>query len=250
MTNLINFGTAKAIAVPTTRADGSAIAVPQPVVLAHLQEIGVELSIDLKTLYSDGIFPIAVAQGNAKIDIKAKQAVVSGAVLGSLFLGQEAVAGVKDVVMDFLATPNASKEVTVAPPGGGVFVANLGVRDANTGDMLDRVESAPAHGEYSVDAVGKYVFSGTDKVLLSYEYSNAEGPGKIYTLDQRQKGYTPSFALIARGTYDGKSLTAKFYRSVSSKFSLPFKSDDFTTPDFEAQAFANAAGQVGWICLR
>lgn len=248
---MIQFGSAKVIATPTTLADGSAIATPTPVVLAHLQEITVDMSVDLKTLYGQGMFPIAVAQGKAKIEAKAKQADVSGAVLGSLFLGQASTAGVKDMVSDFLATPSASVfEVTVAPPASGTFVADLGAFDANTGAPLQRVATAPAAGQYKVDpATAKYTFSSQAPVLLSYEYSVATG-GQIYTLNQRNMGYTPSFSTILKGEYDGKALIAKFYRGVSSKFSLPFKSEDFTTPDFEAQFFANAAGQVGWICLK
>jgi hypothetical protein len=62
-------------------------------------------------------------------------------------------------------------------------------------------------------------------------------------------GYTPSFACLLQNGYDGKNLVLKLNRAVSGKLSLPMKSDDFTVNDFEATAFADAAGNVGYICL-
>jgi hypothetical protein len=32
------------------------------------------------------------------------------------------------------------------------------------------------------------------------------------------------------------------------KQGLPFKNDDFTMTDFDAEAFADASGSVGYIC--
>ncbi len=48
---MINFGTGKLIAVPTNLADGPIIANPTPVRLGSLQDVSVDISVDLKTLY-------------------------------------------------------------------------------------------------------------------------------------------------------------------------------------------------------
>lgn len=251
---MINFGSGKLIATPTHAADGSVIATPTPVVLGILQEVTLDLSVDIKSLYGSGMFPVAVAQGKGKIELKAKYAEISAGVLGSLFFGQQAAAGIKDCMLDFQATvpAGASYEITVAPPGSGNFVADLGVFEAETGVQYTRVASAPAAGQYTVTATGKYGFAaaaGNKAVLLNYEYSAATG-GQVFTISNRQMGYTPSFAMLLKGEYEGRSLISKFYRGVSGKLSLPFKNEDFSVPDFEASCFANAANQVGWMCLR
>lgn len=251
---MINFGSGKLIAVPTNMADGSAIANPTPVVLGIMQEVTLDLSVDIKKLYGSGMYPVAVAQGKANIDIKAKYADISAGVLGSLFFGQTATAGIKDVVLDFATTiPAASPyTVTVAPPATGTFVADLGVYDAVSGVQFTRVASAPAAGQYSV-AAGVYTFAAADTgkaIILNYEYSATSTSSQIYNINNRQMGYTPSFSILLKGEYDGKAIVAKFFRGVSGKLSLPFKNEDFAVPDFEASCFANAAGQVGWICLR
>lgn len=249
---MINFGTGKLIAVPQYLADGSAIANPTPVVLADLQEISIDASIETKMLYGSKRYPIAAGQGKGKIELKAKNAMVSGAVLGSLYLGKSSSAGIKAAKLDFAATvPGTPFQLTVTPPSSGTFVADLGVFNASTGAQLKRVASSPATGEYSVSAGGQYTFATADEddnILLSYEYSASAG-GEIWTITNDLMGYMPSFSALLQSPYDGKNLVVKLNRATSSKFSLPLKSDDYTIPDFDAEAFADAAGNLGYICL-
>lgn len=251
---MINFGSGKMIAVPTHLADGTAIAVPQPVVLATMQDVSLDMSVEIKTLYGAKRYPIAVGQGKGKIEVKAKSAEIDGAVLGSLFLGKAAAAGIKAAVFDSPATiPDTPGPytLTVVPPNSGAFVADLGILSADTGTQLERVAGSPATGQYSVSAVGVYTFASVDKlkpILMSYEYS-ASGGGKVWTMTNDVMGYTPSFTLLLQNGFDGKNLVAKLNRCVSGKLALPFKSDDFAVSDFDAQAFADAAGNLGYICL-
>lgn len=251
---MFSFGAGAAIAVPTRLADGSAIANPTPVLLAALQDISVDLSVDLKTLHGAGKYPIAVGQGKGKTDIKAKQAKVSGHVLGSLFMGRTPTAGIKDAVIGFAASvPGTSAyTVTVAPPNSGTFVADLGVRSATTGDRFERVAATPSSGQYTVNNAGLYTFASADAnapLLFSYEYSASSTTGKVYELQSDLMGYTPSFSLLFKQQYMGRNLVMKLYNSVSGKFAVPFKNDDFTLQDFEATAFTNAVDSLGWICL-
>jgi hypothetical protein len=250
---MILFGSGKLIATPTHLADGSAIATPTPVVLGVMQEVNLDLSVDLKTLYGSGMYPVAVGQGKAKIDIKAKYADVSGGVLGSLFFGQNAAAGIKDAAFDVAGSVPSSSAYTVTPtvPSSGTWVADLGVFDATTGDQLNRVASTPATGQYSVSA-GVYTFASADAsraLLFNFEYTATSATAKNWVITNRQMGYTPSFSVLLKGSHDGKNLIAKFNRGVSGKLSLPFKNEDFAVPDFEASCFADAAGNVGYICL-
>lgn len=250
---MINFGAGKLIAIPTNLADGTAIANPTPVVLGTMQDISLDLSTEIKTLYGAKRYPIAVGQGKGKTEIKAKYAEIDGAILGSLFFGKAGSAGIKAAVFDSAATiPATPFEVTLAPPNTGTFVADLGVMRTDTGVQLERVASAPATGQYMVNvSTGKYTFAAADTgkpVAISYEYSAATG-GKVWTMSNEIMGYTPSFAMLLQNTFDGKNLVVKLNRCVSGKLSLPLKSDDFAIYDFEASAFADAAGSLGYICL-
>lgn len=250
---MINFGAGKIIAIPTNLADGSAIANPTPVILGTLQDVSLDLSVELKTLYGAKRYPIAVGQGKGKTEIKAKYAEIDGGVLGSLFFGKASTAGIKAAVFDSSGTiPGTPYQLTIAPPSSGTFVADLGVVFSATGVQLTRVASAPATGQYSVNtATGVYTFAAADTakvVLISYEYSAATG-GSVYTLSNETMGYTPSFAMLLQNSYDGKSLVCKLNRCVSGKLNVPLKNDDFAMYDFEAEAFADSAGSLGYICL-
>jgi hypothetical protein len=251
---MINFGVGKLIAVPTNLADGTVIATPTPVVLGTLQDVSLDLSTETKTLYGSKRYPIAVGQGKAKTELKAKYAEINGSILGSLFMGKAPAAGIKDAVIDFAATVPASSSyvVTMAPPSSGTFVADLGVFYADSGAQLTRVASAPAAGQYSVSTVGVYTFASGDAskgMLFSYEYSATSSTGQVFTFNNEVMGYTPSFSVLLKNSYDGKTLVLKLNRCVSSKLNLPLKSDDFAVYDFEAQAFSDAAGQLGYICM-
>lgn len=252
---MINFGSGKLIAVPTNLADGTAIANPTPVILGTMQDVSLDLSVEMKTLYGSKRYPIAVGQGKGKTEIKAKYAEIDGGILGSLFFGKASTAGIKAPVFDSPGTIPATPgpyTLTVTPPSSGTFVADLGVMLTATGTQMTRVASSPATGEYAVNtSTGVYTFASADQgkaVAISYEYSAASG-GNIWTMTNETMGYTPSFSLILQNGYDGKNLVCKLNRCVSGKLSLPLKSDDFAVYDFEAEAFADAAGSLGYICL-
>ncbi len=251
---MINFGVGKLIAVPTHLADGTAIATPTPVILGTMQDVSVDLSVEMKTLYGSKRYPIAAGQGKGKIEVKGKYAEIDGGILGSLFFGKAASAGVKAAVFDAPATIPATPgpyTLTVVPPNSGTFVADLGVIDATTGVQLTRVATAPATGQYAVTNAGVYTFASADQgkgVRQSYEYSATAG-GQFWTITNEVMGYTPAFTLLLQSGYQGKNLVLKLNRCVSGKLALPLKADDFTIGDFDAEAFADPAGDLGYICL-
>lgn len=252
---MINFGSGKLIAVPTNLADGTAIANPTPVILGTMQDVSLDLSTEIKTLYGSKRYPIAVGQGKGKTEIKAKYAEIDGGIMGSLFFGKASTAGIKAAVFDFAATiPGTPFAVTIAPPSSGTFVADLGVMFSVSGVQLTRVDAAatPTTGQYKVVvATGVYTFAAADTALavkISYEYSAAAG-GQVWTMTNETMGYTPSFTLLLQNGYDGKNMVCKLNRCVSGKLSVPLKSDDFAIYDFEAEAFADTAGNLGYICL-
>ncbi len=252
---MILFGAGKLIAIPTADASGNPIAVPTPVAIAVLQDVAVDFDFETKTLHGEKQFAVAVARGKAKIGWKAKSGDFDGAALGALFLGSTATTARKGAVIDFVASVPAVTTyiITIVPPSSGVFAGNLGVINALTGQALKRVASGPTTGQYSlVDATGVYTFAAADAslaVLISYEYSIASSPtSQLYNFSNPLMGYTPTFAAVFYNQYAGKTLAMKLNCNVLGKESLPFKNDDYTMIDMSADAFADAASNVGYIC--
>lgn len=250
------FGAGKLIAVPQYDANGTLITNPTPVLLGAMQDVSLDISVDMKTLYGAQRFPLMTGQGKGKIELKAKYADVSGQVIGSLFYGKTSSAGIKGIVTDFAASVPGSSTytITVAPPSSGTYVKDLGVYSATTGVQFTRVASSPTAGQYAVnESTGVYTFASADAsaaVLLNYEYSATSTTAQTFNITNDLMGFTPSFAIYLREqTPDGKTMTIKLNRASSGKLALPFKSDDFAVSDFEASAFADSAGNVGWICL-
>jgi hypothetical protein len=247
------FGTGKLIAIPTNDATGAAIANPTPVQLGTLQDVSLDLGVDIKKLYGEAKYPVAIGQGKGNTDLKAKYANINGGVLGSLFMGRSATAGIKAPVFDFAtAVPGTGPyTVTVVPPSSGTFVADLGVVNLVTGNPMTRVASAPVAGQYSV-AGAVYTFAAADSglaIALNYEYSASSTTGQVFNLTNDLMGYTPSFSILLSQRYDGKTLVVKLNRAVSGKLNMPLKNDDFSVFDFEATAFADSANSLGYICF-
>ena len=250
---MILFGAGKLIATPTTDAAGNTIAVPTPVAIAVLQDVSVDIDYETKTLHGNLQYAVAVARGKAKISWKAKAGDFSAAALGSLLLGAQPTAARKSAVVDApLAIPASTPyTLTIVPPDSGVFAADLGVINVLTGLPMTRVASAPTAGQYSLSGA-VYTFAAADTgkaILVSHEYSIASSAGSsLFAISNNLMGYTPTFSAIFYNEYAGKKLVMKLNSNVMGKQGLPFKNDDFTMTDFDADAFADATGSVGYIC--
>lgn len=247
------FGTGTLYGVPLTDAAGTAITNPTPVQFGVLQETMGDLSFDEKMLHGAYQFPVAFGRGKGKFDFKAKFADLDAKALASIFFGLSATAGIRAVVDNFAASVPASPyTVTVTPPSSGTWVTDLGVRYASTGIALTRVASAPAVGQYSV-AAGVYTFAAADtlvNVLISYEYTATSTTQFQIPITNQLMGQAPSFQAQLSLPYDGKQLTIKLNKCVSSKLSLPFKNEDFSISDFAFTALADASGTVGTMSFR
>lgn len=249
---MINFGAGKLIAVPTNDSTGASISNPTPVILGTMQDVSVDISVDLKTLYGAKRYPVAVGQGKGKIEVKAKYAEIDGGVIGSLFYGKTASNNIRAVSMDnAVAVPSTPFQVTVTPPSSGTFVADMGVFNSSTGAQLTRVAASPTAGQYAVSAGGQYTFAAADtgkNMLISYEYVVATG-GTTFSLTNDLMGSTPSFAMILQNSYGGQNLVCKFNKAVSGQLSVPLKNDDFAIYDFNAECFSDSSGNLGYICI-
>jgi hypothetical protein len=216
-----------------------------------LQDVSVDISFNLKELYGQNQFPLAVARGQGKIDGKAKFANLNGAMLNDLFFGQtNAVGQTLNVIGEAATVPTTPFQVTVA--NGATFKEDLGVTYAATGVPLTRVPSAPVTGQYSVvNATGVYTFAAADVglgMLFDYAYT-ASASGNTTTINNLLSGSAPTFIVSIPLKYNAKWMYLRLNACVSSKLTLATKIEDFLVPEFDFKAFADAAGIIGTLSL-
>lgn len=243
------FGVGVLIATTRTDAQGNTLAVPAPYRLGILQDVSGDFSFEAKPLYGNSQLPIDQGRGKAKLAFSAKTADINAAALAALHFGITPTVGLKLPLLDQAASiPSGPFQVTPVIPGGGAFVADLGVMDTS-GNTFLRVASAPATGQYTVSA-GVYTFAAADTgraVLVSVEYSASTG-GLIVPMTNQLLGYSPSFSVILYNDSKGGKLAVKLTNCQSDKLSLPFKNDDFTIADFGFMALDDGTGSAGYWC--
>ena len=221
---------------------------PTPINFGLVQEVSLDISVNLKPLYGQYNFPVAVGAGTKKMSGKAKLARISAKALGSLFFGVTPSVGQTVSQYGETATvPSTPFTVTVA--NGATFAADLGVVYAATGLPLTRVATPSAVGQYSVNTpTGAYTFYSSDAttaVLISYTYT-VSASGSSFTAAQALLGPTTVFSanLFAADPVTGKQFSVNILQAVAQKLSFGTKLEDFLIPDFEFECFANAAGNA------
>jgi hypothetical protein len=220
---------------------------PTPINFGLVQKVSVDTSVAVKELYGQYAFPVAVGSGTRKVQCKATLARFSGQALGRLFYNQTPTAG--STISQFAeAHPvPASSPYTVTVTNSAHFAADQGVIYASTGLPLLAVSSSPAQGQYTV-AAGVYTFAAADEganVLISYTYTSTTA-GQYLAISNPLIGPTSTFSatLFATDPTTNVQFSVTLLQCVASKFSFDTSIEDFSKPDFEFQAFANAAGQV------
>lgn len=242
------FGSGLLWGTPLTNYAGVAVANPTPLLFGVLQDCEVDIKYDLKTLHGQNQFPAAVARGKGTVSMKAKAAEIFGLALDTLVFGQGNTAGLVSAVYDTVGAVIPTTPFTITPtvPGSGTWAADLGVIAAATGRAMIRVASAPATGQYSV-AAGVYTFAAADTGLtmyINYRYTATSTVAKKNTVANVPMGYSPNFRTDLYVPYNGNSLVLTLNNCVSDGLKFGFKNDDFTVPEFSAQAFGDASGNI------
>jgi hypothetical protein len=221
-----------------------------PTRFGALQDVQLDFSGDLKELYGQGQFALALARGKAKIEGKAKFAQINCALFNNLFFGQTLTAGQSLMVQNEAALVPASAPYQATAQNGANFATDLGVFYAATGLPLTKVASGPTQGQYSVAAGGVYGFAAADEgaaLLLNYEYTATTGTR--IALGNPLMGLTPTFQAIFSEQYGGKQLTLQLNACVASKLSFPTKQDDWSISELDFQAQSDPSGNVGFLSL-
>lgn len=238
---MILFGTGTAFIKPVA---GNTSPNPTPQTLGILQSCDIEMSSSNKTLYGQLQSPVAVAKGECKYTAKAKFAQIFGKQFCDYFFGQTTSASYKSAALSEPHT--AAATVTIAPPGSGTFSEDMGVSYASSGLAFVRVAAAPTVGQYSVnETTGVYTFNASEAgtLLFNYLYTLTTGGVSLVAANELM-GFSPILELTWVGSYNNQSAVVKLYNTICGKLSMPTKNTDFTLPDIEFEAFANAAGNV------
>jgi hypothetical protein len=225
------------------------VATPTPINFGLVQKVSVNTSVSVKELYGQFAFPVAVGSGTRKVQCKASLARFSGQAIGRLFYNQAPTPG--STISQFAEVHNvpSSTPFTITVTNSAHFVADQGVTYAATGLPLIAVASAPATGQYVVNSTtGVYTFATGDQgqgVLISYTYTTTS-QGESLVIGNPLIGPTSTFTatLFATDPTTNVQFSVTLNQCVASKFSFDTNIEDFAKPDFEFQAFANAAGQV------
>lgn len=240
-----HFGSGVLWATPMQDALGNAIANPTPFQFGILQDIGIDASYEEKLLYGSSAFPVDSGRGKGKIGLKAKFANINILPFTAAFFGQSAVSGLITSVKDEIGQA-AAATVTIAPPAGATFFANLGVRSDANGTPMIRVAATPKVGEYTTNGTGQYTFNAADvgkTVFIDFQHITASA-GKLLTVTNLPMGLTPTFSLDMSMARNGKVMTLTWGKVTSSKLAMSTKQEDFMIPELDMSALADDNGVV------
>ena len=224
----------------------SAAAGSTPLGFGALQNASVDFSFTTKPLFGQYNFALSVARGQGKIAIKAASAEISGLRYNQLFFDAALAAGMQAFSVGEVHSVPAATPYTVTVTNSPTFLDDQGVVYGATGLPLQLVTGTPAQGQYSVSA-GVYTFAAADAsapIYITYRYTVAAS-GQTLTITNQLLGVAPTFALVFSMTYQGAQFNFKLNNCVSNKLTIATKLEDFMMPDFEAEAFADAAGNIG-----
>lgn len=215
-----------------------------------LQDVQLDFSADLKELYGQGRYAIALAPGKTKIEIKSKFAEIRGALFNDLYFGATTqTTGVTRYADQEAHNIAATTPFIATVTNSTTFVADQGVYYALTGLPLTAVASAPMVGQYSV-AAGVYTFNTADEglgVYISYTYTTATG--LLIPISNIAMGTGPVFQIVLNQPFDSRNGTFVFNNCRASKLSLPTKQDDFMINELDFMPSADPSGNIGTISL-
>jgi hypothetical protein len=237
-----------------------------PVRVGVLQECSINFDPDLKELYGQHRYAIAIAGGKTKASVKAKYAGFRGRLLYDSFFAPRAGTATDPTpgLSTGARTRFADSELIEGGGGGatvinaGTFLADAGVYVKWSGRPLNGFDpTVPgATGDYTVSG-GSYSFStpftaadenptipGQVDLYISYTYTDATAGTKLI-LGNPRMGSNPVFSAVINMEFDGRSGLWTFPRCVIDKLAFPTKLDDFEMNDFEFRLAQDIGGNLG-----
>ncbi|MFG6413802.1 hypothetical protein ACG02S_07800 [Roseateles sp. DC23W] len=226
---------------------------PRALRVATLQETSFDFKASNKELTGENMFAEAIGRGNIKISGKAKSGRFNGALMNQLFFAQPDANILSQAKLIALDEPGTVATATVTVANGTNFLEDLGVQSATTGEQYERVTSAPAAKQYSVnEATGVYTFNATENtnsLLFSYLHKTVAAGAKTLKITNQLAGEAPTFKGIFSTKFQGQTLTLTLNALVSESLAFGFKNEDFSMPDFSFAAQVDSLGAVGELSM-
>nr|WP_294549976.1 hypothetical protein [uncultured Rhodopila sp.] len=221
-----------------------------PVKFGILQDVSLDFSADLKELYGQNRYAIALAPGKTKVEIKAKFAGIRGNLFNQVYFGVTATPTQTLFADGEADTIPASSTYTVVAANGSNFLTDEGVFYAAAGTPMTRVSTLTAAGQYIAPsgAPGTYTFDSADAslgVYLSYLYSSTAGVQ--LPISNVRMGVGPSFKIVLSQPFDGRDAVYIFNQCQAAKLSMPTKQDDYTIMEMDFMIAADSNGNIGSI---
>lgn len=239
----IQFGSGVLFATP---ASGQLAVDPTPQEVGIIQDISFTISGDIKELFGQFQWPVDSAVGKRSIKGTFNFAQLTNEFLNQCYFAGTIVPGIIEVAYrEPHVVPATPFQVVLTPPGSGVFVADQGVFNLNTGLPLTAIPSGtPATGQYVVTASsGTYLFAAADTALpisISYSYT-ATGTGTTLTVANNPMGQGPVLSVVIPFYYQGSKMTFNFPNVRLGKIDVKTKLDDYCMMSSDFSAFAGAA---------
>jgi hypothetical protein len=216
-----------------------------PVRFGGLQGVTLDMSFNLKELYGQYQFPIALGRGTGKVTGKADWAQINAAAWNDLFFGNTNPATGSTVTAVAEAATVTANIVTASH--NTTFLQDMGVVLASDGSLFVKVANAPVGQQYSCnESTGVYTFNSSQAnaaVLVSYTWADASN-GKKITVTNQLLGQAPEFSVVFTEVFQSKKMTFVLNRCMSNKLSLATKLEDFGIPSFDWSSFADASNNV------
>jgi hypothetical protein len=235
-------------ALVATQVGASGAVTPQR--FGILQDVSLDFTADLKELYGQKRYAIALAPGKTKVEIKAKFAAIAGQLFNQLYFGATTTATASIFADSEAQTIPGSSTYTVTASNGSTFLTDEGVYYQLAGTPLTKVATLTAAGQYipPTGSPGVYTFYSADAslgVYLSYLYSTAAGVQ--IPIANPNMGVGPSFKVVLSQPFDGRDAVFVFNQCQASKLSFPTKQDDFTIMELDFMVAADINGNIGTI---
>jgi len=220
-----------------------------PTEFGTLQDVSIDFSLTKKELRGQNIFPEKIGRAEAKITGKAKMGRINPILFQKLFFDFGTMATGRELLAagEAASVPASAGPYTIVVANGANFKTDLGVKDANTGAVFEKVAAgSEATGAYSVDpTTGTYTFDASDAnraVLISYTYSDTSG--HTLSVGNTLAGVAPTFQIIVWNEDDEGKHGIRLYACSSDKLAFATKMGDFNIPELDFAAQADPAGKV------
>lgn len=217
-----------------------------PVRFGGLQDVAIDLSFTTKELYGQYQFPLAIGRGTGKVTGKAKYAQFNAQAFNDLFFGSGSVATGEVVTV----LSDAKTVAACAASSGKTNITDLGVTLASDGSIYGKTAATPVGLQYACnETTGNYTFNTSQNnaaVLISYAWSDASN-GKKITITNQLIGVAPTFMGVFTGQFNSKAITMVLNACVSNKLTIATKLEDFSIPEFDFAAFADASNAIGTL---